>query len=283
MAGEGWSELSGQAHDLWNEIAPFWDDKMGEGNVFQRVLIGPATERLLEVQPGQTVLDIACGNGVSTRRLAALGASVVAFDFSETFIERARARTHLHSERIEYRVLDATEPDQLRALGTGRFDAALCNMAFMDMAAIEPLLGALPALLAPGGHFVFSVVHPCFNSVGSSKVAEEEDRAGELVNRLGVKVTGYITPVAQRGLGIPGQPTPHLYFHRPLSVLLNACFDAGFVLDRLEEPVFTSEGQPDRPFSWSNYREIPPVLVARLRRPETDNARFFAVVRPNVV
>jgi 2-polyprenyl-3-methyl-5-hydroxy-6-metoxy-1,4-benzoquinol methylase len=265
MTDEEWRDLSRQAHNLWNEIAPFWDDQMGEGNQLQRLLIGPATERLLEVQPGQTVLDIACGNGNFTRRLAALGASVVAFDFSETFIQRARARTHLHTERIEYRVLDATNSDQIQALGLGRFDASVCNMAFMDMAAIEPLLGALPALLAPGARFVFSVTHPCFNSVGASKVAEEEDRAGELVNRFGVKVTGYITPVAKRGLGIIGQPTPQIYFHRPLSALLNACFDAGFVLDRLEEPVFEGESQPSRPFSWPNLREIPPVLIARLR------------------
>ena len=265
MTDEEWRDLSRQAHDLWNEIAPFWDDRMGDGNQFQRMLIGPATERLLGVQPGQTVLEIACGNGVFTRRLAALGASVVAFDFSEAFIQRARARTQLHTQRIEYRVLDATDSDQLRALGLGRFDAAVCNMAFMDMAAIEPLLGVLPELLARGARFVFSVTHPCFNSVGSSKFAEEEDLAGELVYRIGVKVVAYITPVAQRGLGMIGQPTPQIYFHRPLSALLNACFDAGFVLDRLEEPVFTEEAQPDRPFSWVNFREIPPVLIARLR------------------
>jgi 2-polyprenyl-3-methyl-5-hydroxy-6-metoxy-1,4-benzoquinol methylase len=267
MTDNEWRAMSSQARDLWNEIAPFWDDQMGEGNQFQRLLIGPATERLLEVQPGQTVLDIACGNGNFARRLAALGASVVAFDFSEAFIQRARARTHLHAERIEYRLLDATDPHQIRALGLGRFDAAVCSMAFMDMAAIEPLLGTLPAVLAPGARFVFSVTHPCFNSVGSSKVAEEEDRAGDLVNRFGVKVTGYITPLAQRGLGMVGQPAPQIYFHRPLSALLNACFDAGFVLDRLEEPVFGEEAEPGRVFSWPNFREIPPVLVARLRLP----------------
>lgn len=37
---------------------------MGEGNAFQRVLVGPASERLLAVQPGQIILDVACGNGV---------------------------------------------------------------------------------------------------------------------------------------------------------------------------------------------------------------------------
>jgi 2-polyprenyl-3-methyl-5-hydroxy-6-metoxy-1,4-benzoquinol methylase len=268
MNGEDWRELSRQAHDAWDQIAPFWDDQMGDGNLFQRQLIGPATERLLEVRPGQMVLEIACGNGVCTRRLAELGASVVAFDFSEAFIQRARARTHLYTDRIEYRVLDATDHDQLLTLGLGRFDAAVCNMAFMDMASIEPLLGVLPMLLAPGARFVFSVVHPCFNSVGSSKIAEEEDRAGEMVYRLGVKVTGYIAPVAQRGLGMIGQPTPQIYFHRPVSTLLNACFDAGFVLDRLEEPVFTGDVRSDRPLAWLNFREIPPVLIARLRMPE---------------
>jgi 2-polyprenyl-3-methyl-5-hydroxy-6-metoxy-1,4-benzoquinol methylase len=265
MSGEEWRELSRQARDAWDEIAPFWDDRMGDGNLFQLQLIGPATERLLEVQPGQRVLDIACGNGVFARRLAALGASVVAFDFSEAFIRRAQARSHPHAGRIEYRVLDAADPDQLLTLGLGRFDAAVCNMAFMDMAEIEPLLGVLPALLAPGARFVFSITHPCFNSVGSSKIAEEEDRAGEIVYRLGVKVASYILPAAQRGLGMIGQPTPQIYFHRPLSMLLNACFDAGFVLDRLEEPVFESDARSDRPLGWQNYREIPPVLIARLR------------------
>jgi hypothetical protein len=33
-------------------------------------------------------------------------------------------------------------------------------MAFMDMACIEPLLGVLPALLAPAARFVFSVILP---------------------------------------------------------------------------------------------------------------------------
>jgi hypothetical protein len=45
-------------------------------------------------------------------------------------------------------------------LGLVRFDAAVCNMAFMDMACIEPLLGVLPALLAPAARFVFSVILP---------------------------------------------------------------------------------------------------------------------------
>jgi 2-polyprenyl-3-methyl-5-hydroxy-6-metoxy-1,4-benzoquinol methylase len=95
--------LNQETRELWEQIAPAWDDFMGaEGNSFQTVLIGPATERLLGIQPGERVLDIACGNGSFSRRLAQLGAYVVACDFSANFIERAKAHTTQNAGRIEY-------------------------------------------------------------------------------------------------------------------------------------------------------------------------------------
>lgn len=250
---------------IWDENAAFWDEQMGEGNQFQRLLIGPTTERLLNIKPGETVLDVACGNGVSSRRLAALGANVVACDFSKVFIERAKARTTGYDGQIEYRVIDATNVEALRSLGERRFDAALCNMAFMDMIEIEPLFQALPYLLKPNGRFVWSVVHPCFNSVNVTRVIEEEDVDERLVTRYGVKVWTYATPTAKRGIGMRDQPEAHYYFHRPINVLLNVGFDAGFVLDGFEEPTFEPDADAEHFTSWANFTEIPPVLFARMR------------------
>jgi SAM-dependent methyltransferase len=197
--------------------------------------------------------------------MAALAARVLAFDYSEKFIERARLRSKNLSERIEYQVLDATDRQQLMALGRQRFDAAVCTMALMDMAAIEPLFESLHELLKPGGRFVFSVMHPSFNSSWTTRVIEEIDREGELVTGYAVKVAGYLTPTVSRGLGLAGQPAPHYYFHRPLSVLLGHLFQAGFTVDGLEECAFKGESQPKRAFSWANFSEIPPVLVVRAR------------------
>jgi 2-polyprenyl-3-methyl-5-hydroxy-6-metoxy-1,4-benzoquinol methylase len=240
---------------------------MGEGNNFQRILIGPATERLLRIQEDELVLDVACGNGHFARRMAELGARVVAFDFSPAFIERARLHTRdtRFSGRIEYQVIDATNREQLMELGQERFDAAVCTMALMDIAAIEPLLNSLRELLKPGGRFVFSVMHPSFNSSGAHKVVAEEDREGEIIYHYSINVESYATPAATRGLGVTGQPAPHYYFHRPLSMLFTHCFNAGFVLDGIEEPTFHGEVAPSRPFSWPNFADIPPVLVARMR------------------
>jgi 2-polyprenyl-3-methyl-5-hydroxy-6-metoxy-1,4-benzoquinol methylase len=259
--------LNRETQQIWDANARFWDARFGEGNNFQRLLIGPATERLLALRPGELVLDAACGNGAFSRRMAELGAQVVAFDFSEQFLELARARTAERPDlagRIEYHQIDATDRAQLLALGSGRFDAAVCTMAVMDMAEIDPLLSAASQLLKPGGRFVFSVTHPCFSTTTMRKVVEEEDRGGELVTTYAVKISRYITPTTAKGLGMIGQPLPQLYFDRPLSLILGACFAAGFVLDGLEEPVFPEGADANRPFSWENFREIPPVLVARL-------------------
>jgi 2-polyprenyl-3-methyl-5-hydroxy-6-metoxy-1,4-benzoquinol methylase len=137
--------LAHQAYEAWEKKAAFWDKMMGEGNAFQRVLIGPATERLLKVLPGKTVLDVACGNGVFSRRLAELGARVVAIYFSEKFVELAMARTEEagYGDAVEYLVADATDEEQMLALREERFDAAVCNMALMDMPAIDPLMRVL--------------------------------------------------------------------------------------------------------------------------------------------
>jgi 2-polyprenyl-3-methyl-5-hydroxy-6-metoxy-1,4-benzoquinol methylase len=54
-------------------------------------LCWPSLASLLDPKPGQHILDIACGNGLTSRRLAALGAQVTAFDFSANLIDKANA------------------------------------------------------------------------------------------------------------------------------------------------------------------------------------------------
>ncbi|MCC7022152.1 MAG: class I SAM-dependent methyltransferase, partial [Thermomicrobiales bacterium] len=175
------------------------------GNPFQRELVGPASERLLALRPGERILDVACGNGVFTRRLAQLGARVTGIDGSPRFIDLARTRTPPHDDRIDYRVVDATDEAQLLALGDSAFDALVCNMALMDMPAIDPLLRAATRLLAPNGRFVFSVQHPAFNSNAVSLCGERD--AGDS-SSYWVKITDYLDVPAGKGVGMPGEPLP---------------------------------------------------------------------------
>ncbi|MSQ37606.1 MAG: hypothetical protein EXR61_04755 [Chloroflexi bacterium] len=59
----------------WEANADHWDAKFGtDGNDDRKLLIGPTTERLLGLRTRETVLDVACGNGVFARRMTELGA-----------------------------------------------------------------------------------------------------------------------------------------------------------------------------------------------------------------
>jgi 2-polyprenyl-3-methyl-5-hydroxy-6-metoxy-1,4-benzoquinol methylase len=273
MSAENTSQptaLHEETRAIWDQNAAFWDEKMGDGNAFQSILVGPASERLLNLQPGESVLEIACGNGVFARRMAQLGVHVVATDFSAQLLERARARGSEHGERIEYRQVDATREDEIRALGVLRFDAAVCNQGIMDMTEIDPLMHGIRQVVKPGGRFVFVLCHPCFNHTGMSLTAEQATVDGEIVTTYAVKVTQYLHTGPQKGVAIVGQPVSQYYFDRPLHILFNACFRVGLVIDGLEEPAFNSphDGSQVRPtFSWFNYREIPPVLAVRVRIP----------------
>jgi len=245
----------------WDAMAAYWDEQMEAGNTWQQRGIEPTVERLLELQPGERVMEIACGNGEFARRMAELGGRVLATDFSEAMLERARA----HGGEVEYRAADATSEQELLSLGeAGSFDAAVCNMAMMDMTELDPMIRALGRLLRADGRFVFSTLHPAFNSGNATRIIEQfEDKDG--IHRVhSVKVSAYITPRVGKGVAIEGQPLTQWYFDRPISQLFGACFRHGFVLDGMEEPVLSPEDVGPGSTT-AVFVEVPPVLVARMR------------------
>ena len=152
--------------DLWNDIAKEYDARMSDdGNDFHQKLIRPDTVRFLNPQRGERILDIACGNGIFERYLAACGVDVVAFDFGQQMINCAKERCADYLDLISFSVADATDYDRLIALSGGKpFDKAVANMALMGFSQIEPLFCAAAQILKPNGVFVFSVMHPCFQT-----------------------------------------------------------------------------------------------------------------------
>ena len=260
-------EYDNKTTPVWDNIAEWWDTTIGDGNAFQDYLIEPSQERLLDLKPGERVLDIACGAGRFTRRMASKDVSIFAFDLSENFIDLAKKRTTEKADQIEYRVLNATDKAAMLELGKHEFDAAVCTMAIMDMSSITPMISALRDLLKPRGRFVFSIVHPAFNSGTARLIAEEVYRDGDLHAETGIKLTEYSSPFMHQGIGIPGQSEPQHFFHRPISLLFNTFFSFGFILDGIEEPTMPEKLADTRisPLNWVKLPQIPPVLVARMK------------------
>ena len=104
--------------------------------------LGGAALDLLDPRPGERVLDVGCGDGVLTRRIAERGASVVGVDNSPELAEAAR------KAGIDVRVMDAAD-----MAFTSEFDAAFSNAALHWMLDEERVAAAISRALKPGGRF----------------------------------------------------------------------------------------------------------------------------------
>jgi cyclopropane fatty-acyl-phospholipid synthase-like methyltransferase len=108
----------------------------------------------LFVPSGSRVLDVGCGTGLYTARLARRGLDVTAVDSSGTMLDRARrrlAREGLHAAFVQ--------SDIREVVGSlGRFDGILSVTAMEFIANPATVVEALFAALAPGASLVVGVV-----------------------------------------------------------------------------------------------------------------------------
>jgi hypothetical protein len=59
----GHEDVNDEIRASWDAMAEFWDERVEAGKTWQRRLIGPAVERLLDTQPG----EVASGDRVRER------------------------------------------------------------------------------------------------------------------------------------------------------------------------------------------------------------------------
>jgi SAM-dependent methyltransferase len=97
----------------------------------------------LAPKPGERILDLGCGDGALTQKLAASGASVVGFDASPSLLAAARARG-----------LDVREGDGHALPFDREFDAVFSNAALHWMTQPEKVIDGVRRALKPGGRFV---------------------------------------------------------------------------------------------------------------------------------
>ena len=113
---------------------------------------------VLDLQAGDRVLDLGCGPGLYSNRLAQLGLQVTGVDYSQRSIEYARWAAKELNLAIEYRYHDYHSLEE-----EGVYDAAL--LIYGEYCVFNPdqrrkLLSNIKAALKPGGAFVFDVTTP---------------------------------------------------------------------------------------------------------------------------
>lgn len=122
-----------------------WDASAYEGQHSFVWKFGADLLPLLDPQPRETILDLGCGTGQLTAKIAESGAEVVGVDNSPDMIAQAR---------INYPSIKFVLQDASRFLLDARFDAIFSNAALHWVKDAEGVVRSIAKHLRPGGRFV---------------------------------------------------------------------------------------------------------------------------------
>ena len=200
----------------------------------------PATLSLLPDVKGKRVLDAGCGPGVYAEWLADHGAEVVAFDVSAKMIRLAKQRLGAKAK-----VLQADLGQPLDFLKDSSFDLVLSALALDYVRDWDKTFKEFYRVLRQPGRLVFSISHPFAEFIlhGAGSYFETE-----LVDS---EWTGFGTPVR-----VPS-------YRRPLGAMINPLLEAGFVLERILEPIPTERFKQEAPLYYEELSRRPGFLCAR--------------------
>jgi len=120
-----------------------WDPARYQRNAGFVAVLGEPVLELLAPRAGERILDLGCGDGALTLKLAAAGASVVAVDQSAEQVAAAGARG------LDARVADGAQLDFRR-----EFDGVFSNAALHWMLDPDAVIAGVFRALKPGGRFV---------------------------------------------------------------------------------------------------------------------------------
>jgi 2-polyprenyl-3-methyl-5-hydroxy-6-metoxy-1,4-benzoquinol methylase len=191
-----------------------------DGDFSKRHLVNPVLLRMLGDVGRKRVLDAGCGNGYLSRMLARRGAQVTGIEPASALFEFAADSERAEPLGIRYVQADLCElgtPQPAAGLGQP-FDAVVASMV---LPAVPDWTGAMRACvqqLRPGGRFIFSVNHPCFEQLAASWREHGAYQVSEYLADYEIEL----------------RYAPD--FHRPLSAYLNELINLGCRIAEVAEP-----------------------------------------------
>jgi ubiquinone/menaquinone biosynthesis C-methylase UbiE len=253
--------------NIWNRNAEAWTHfTRGGYDLYRDVINTPSFLSMLPPLDNLHGLDIGCGEGHNTRLIAQRCAKIDAIDISPAFIRYAcdiERGTPLGIRYVTASAVNVPFADQC-------FDFCTALMTLMDIPEQQDVVREIYRVLRPNGFFQFSILHPCFFTASWRWVSNEyNERVGMLCGQYFDPPQGMLeewnfetAPLEDRKK-FPTIVIPH--FRRTLSDWLNLLLEAGFAVERMNEPSIDEE-TADRYPMIADARIVPLFLHVRCRR-----------------
>lgn len=128
-----------------SSVAPVWNTELYEAKHSFVWHFGESLIELLAPQPGQRILDLGCGTGHLTHKIAESGTDAVGLDASPEMIGQARQ----NFPKIKFTLQSATSMTFQE-----EFDAVFSNAALHWIPEADKVAAGISAALKPGGRLV---------------------------------------------------------------------------------------------------------------------------------
>jgi len=121
------------------------------------------------------ILELGCGTGKNTSLLADIGEHVLAFDFSEGMIDRAKSK--LRSDNVTFTVADITREWLCENQSV---DLIVCNLVLEHIRELSFIFSESSRVLRDGGKFFVCELHPFRQYLGTKAIFERGQRTSEI-------------------------------------------------------------------------------------------------------
>ncbi|EEA92881.1 class I SAM-dependent methyltransferase [Pseudovibrio sp. JE062] len=252
----------------WDQNADQWKKDVDAGlDVYRDLFTWPAFEDFLGDVSGKHIIDLGCGEGNNTRKLAKAGAYMSGADLSENMIAHAVAEEQKAPLGINY---ITSSYSTNTGFPDNAFDMVVSTLAFMDGPDFGGAMQEAFRLLKPAGTLAFSILHPCFITPGLSWRKDENG------NTTGLVVSKYYDQThfadrwkfARHGHSTDIQHFSVPRFPRTLSDYINPIITAGFQIKEIQEPKPTEEAiaQAPRFHRWKDLSAF--LLMIKATKPQ---------------
>lgn len=157
-----------QAYAGW--AASYDDDRNLTRDLDQQI-----TEAVLGHHRVGSILEFGCGTGKNTALLAQIGRQVHALDFSEEML--AKAKQKVSANHVTFGLADITQP---WPAASESIDLVVCNLVLEHVEDLSFVFAEAGRVLAAGGQFFVSELHPFRQYQGVVAHFVRDDRRTEI-------------------------------------------------------------------------------------------------------
>jgi ubiquinone/menaquinone biosynthesis C-methylase UbiE len=203
----------------------------------------PAILSLLPEVKGKKVLDAGCAAGWYTKWLLEKGASVTALDFSPNMIEMTKKRVGNKAE-----IIRADLNDPLNFIEDDSIEVVLSSLTLHYIKDWDVVMNEFNRILKKDGQLVISIHHPFMDFTVFNK---ENYFSTELLDDEWDTNNGKVKVQ---------------FYRRPLSRIITSIIEAGFIIEKLLEPMPIEQFKIEQPKIYDKLTKKPQFLFIRAKK-----------------